>query len=432
MSSRAARRQSGQVLVFLAFAIVVLAAMLGLIIDGGMAQSQKQLSQEAADGAALAAGFNVQQFPANATFAAATASAQNVVTRDGLAASTLTLAYLKSDHTTAATSPANTTYVDATVTFNTNTYFMRIVSFNTFSVSSFAEVTLPTLRGTCAICLMSPSGNSAHYVKNDNMTVNGGSFFLQSSDAQAIKFDGTGTTLTVNGYGIYIVGCYQASAQNTITPTPTCSQATITDPDASAPYPSIANHLTYSGGNATLSSGIYNGLNIASGSTVTLNPGVYVLTGDLVLSGTLTGATSGGDGSGGATIFLACSSYPTPCTNTGGSGQVGAQINKSGGGLSLPQPTSGTYKGLSIFADRNNTGTNQIDQGTTETVSGTWYTLRMPFAAIHSNSVITVGNFIVDSFSLAQNVTLNVSYIPGTSYTPPGGSVPLSRLALTT
>jgi len=216
---------------------------------------------------------------------------------------------------------------------------------------------------------------------------------------------------------------------NTISPTPTCSVPTISDPDAGLAYPSGLTTQTYSGGNATLNPGIYNGLNVASGATVTMNPGVYVITGGgtaskptggLVLGGTLTG--------NGVTLFLACKNFPTPCSTAG---EFGALINKSGGSLTITQPTSGTYKGMSIFADRNNIATNTIDQGVTETVSGTWYTLRMPFAAIHANSTITVGNFIVDSFALTQNVTLNVTYIPNVSYTPPGGPIPLSRVALT-
>lgn len=136
-------RQSAQVLVLFALAFVVLTAVLGLVIDGGVAASQKQASQTAADGAALAAGYTIVQNSSAPTFAPSLAAAQNILTRDNLITSSLTLTYLQSENPDVlATTPAETKIVRARVSLSPSTYFLRILNYNTYSLTSTAEATL--------------------------------------------------------------------------------------------------------------------------------------------------------------------------------------------------------------------------------------------------------------------------------------------------
>jgi hypothetical protein len=70
----------------------------------------------------------------------------------------------------------------------------------------------------------------------------------------------------------------------------------------------------------TLNPGIYSSILISGNSTVTMNPGTYVVTGSISVLGN--GSLIGH----GVTIYLPCSSYPTACAT----GQVGASMTVSG------------------------------------------------------------------------------------------------------
>src|SRR5262245_18535167 len=71
-------KQSGQVLIGVAFALVVLAGFAGLAIDMATMRQQKRLQQSAADSAAIAGASNL-------TFTGVTTAAQNAATQNGFA-----------------------------------------------------------------------------------------------------------------------------------------------------------------------------------------------------------------------------------------------------------------------------------------------------------------------------------------------------------
>ena len=121
---------------------------------------------------------------------------------------------------------------------------------------------------------------------------------------------------------------------------------------------------------ATLSPGIYNdGIENAH----TLLPGVYVLKGDIDLNGN---DTLQGDG---VMLYMACSNYPSPCAAGATGAGIKATGNSNNGSLRLTAPTSGTFKGLTLFADRNNTavqtfrGNGSNESGPQSGSSGTIY-----------------------------------------------------------
>jgi hypothetical protein len=62
----------------------------------------------------------------------------------------------------------------------------------------------------------------------------------------------------------------------------------------------------------------------------------------------------------GATIYLACPSYPTPCAGPGARFRL-----ESGGQFVVDPPSTGEYAGLSIFADKGNTRSIQLLGGVT-------------------------------------------------------------------
>jgi hypothetical protein len=140
----------------------------------------------------------------------------------------------------------------------------------------------------------------------------------------------------------------------------------------------------------------------------TLSPGIYVLTGDITLNGN---DVLQGDG---VMIYLACSNYPYPCAP----GEEGARIKATGNGaLRLTAPTAEQcstqasvcpYVGLTIFADRNNTGVQTFrGNGTNESgpqsgSSGTIY-LKAGTLDLRGNGYTLASMIVTGKFSMNGN-----------------------------
>lgn len=160
--------------------------------------------------------------------------------------------------------------------------------------------------------------------------------------------------------------------------------------------------------NEVVNPGVWYDLELTDDGSITMNPGTYIITGYLQL-------IDGPDGPGkitanGVTLYFACPSNNPPywqsCTpgtgNQNGSGP-GGYLNLTGADVSttngwnpdstphtlrgtytLTAPTSGSYKGLTIFYDRQNYNPNfgatedhptgiEIEGGSADVLSGTIY-----------------------------------------------------------
>jgi len=91
---------------------------------------------------------------------------------------------------------------------------------------------------------------------------------------------------------------------------------------------------------------VYRSLEVGGSGKLTLQPGVYVVTGPVSVTGA--GRLTGTD----VTLYLACASYPTPCTG------AGASLNVGGSGVvALTAASTGSFAGLSVVADRGDIAT---------------------------------------------------------------------------
>src|SRR5262249_31640445 len=114
---------------------------------------------------------------------------------------------------------------------------------------------------------------------------------------------------------------------------------------------------------ATIQPGIYSAIEASGNAKLTLAAGTYVVKKWMKIGqqASITGT--------GVTIYLACQSYPNPCTPS----DQGAVIELPGTGtLSMSAPTTGAYKGVTVFADRNNTATSKVS-GQGSSFGGTLY-----------------------------------------------------------
>jgi Putative Flp pilus-assembly TadE/G-like len=388
------RGQSGQSMVLAAILMGVLVGFTGLAIDGGEATARQQLVQGAADGASLTAAYGIAV--ESETEAAATTDAGEVLTADGLATSDLTLTFLDSTGAVTAT-PSLVANVKAVVTDSAATYFLGAVGIPTIRVTAAAIASTDTAGNsagstTCALCLMKTSTTVLTTGSSDTVTLLA-PLQVNSNGGTAISL-GTNTSVTATQVLIPSGGGVHYSGGATLSPAPTVSPA-IADPFPTLAAPSIggsASAYTAPAGASAISPGLYSTISVPAGATLTLNPGVYVITGSL----TLTGGTVSGTG---VTLYLACSSYPVACGTPKAGGLISVSSSST---LSLSPPLIGTYTGFTVFADRNDNSTSTLT-GTSLTVRGTWYSILMPVRDNHNGDSLTLDQLIVTTFTLNNN-----------------------------
>jgi hypothetical protein len=219
---------------------------------------------------------------------------------------------------------------------------------------------------SCGLCVLEPSQTGLELTGSGQITVNNGGVLVNSSDQQQAVKVGSSAHLT----GTYIGGPsapagFQQTGGGIYTPAPVYMPA-INDPLAtlvqcpaagSVCPTTVRADVVISGTTAlTINPGIYNNIQVTNSAKLTLAAGTYIIKGSLKVGGqaSIIGA--------GVTLYLACPAYPTPC----GSNNNGAVVELTGTGtLSMSGPTTGAFKNVTIFADRNNINTSKISSNGT-------------------------------------------------------------------
>lgn len=394
--------QGGQTIALVALAAMVLIAFTGLVVDGGEVTTEHRDAQNAVDAAALAAAIQIAN---NHTEANATSVGTLVAGMNGISTSDLHLAYY--DSSGAATTGANqVATVTATIQHLFGTIFLPIIGIDSATVGATATATVAH-GAACVLCVMSPSASGAlNVTDNGGVTVTGGSIAVNSSSATALTLGSNG--VMTDGSGIDVVGGYQGGAGAVFNPSPTTGSTAVEDPFASVPVPSVSNHPSCC--TSPLNPGVYSTISILNNGTLTLNPGVYVVTGGITMSNnsSLIGH--------GVMIYMACSSYPTPCT----SGQAGASFTAQNNvTLDLSAPSSGTYQGMVVFSDRNNTSPIAFGNNGEARFLGSVYALSAQ-VQLSNNSGGTLNNRIVAStVSISNNGGFEINFDQSTNYVLP-------------
>jgi len=418
---RGASRQ-GQILPVFAGGLVVLFAICALVIDLGSSFMLRRQEQNAADPGALAAARYIPQGGAgrSAMWSAAcfyasqngfisqrsdnNASCVTGSTPDG---SVLTVNYPPS--TNAGPYAGDSKYVEVVITRKNNSFFGQIVGMGAFPVTSSAVAafddgsagasSLVSLDPTsCAAAHLHGGGGggsgggvyifpatgvtpgSGGFVQVNSVcgTANGGNDNCMDGSSGGLKIDG-GTTVTSNT--IYIAGgCVVSGGSATISAATDEQAPSVGDPLSLIRPPSPADLATRqcpSGGPTTgptspktcnLSGTVtvdpgtyYGGWNIANGTTLTLNPGIYIIAGGgIKQNGGLTAA------SGRVLIY----STDSPVCGAGGGGSAACQGKLDFAGTAalnlrgldknspcLPYGTPGCpYGGLLMWQDANASG----------------------------------------------------------------------------
>ena len=372
-------KQSGQVLIGVALAFVVLAGFAGLAIDMGTMRYQKRLQQTAADSAAVAGASNL-------TYTGWSTAAQNAAAQNGFQdggssslASCLPTAPIGTTCVEVHNGPQDVTYNGATISAGSHpgdanyvevliakvqpTYFMSVFGIDREPVIARAVATNtgggPVGGNGCIYSLGTPTkqvnfnkagfgstgtnyiiGPACGVVDNGNFVANGN---------VSVKMGSIGVGGQVNLPNNSTPDCTSAQPAG-VCPTPVPGMPYSGDPfTGKYPIPGVPSPGTVSttGGITTYTPGSYNGITVNSTTNAIFSPGLYYVTNSFHING------SANVCAGGTTTFAGAPAFT--CTYSGGvtffiTNNADVSIN-GGSSVQMYAPNSGTYGGLLFYQD---------------------------------------------------------------------------------
>jgi hypothetical protein len=411
---RARDGESGQAVVLIVAAMLVLIMCIGLVTDAGLLYSARRTMQEAADAGAFAGAVVLYQ---GGSTSDAVSAATADVTRNG---------YAHGDNGGLTTVTVNHPPVEGA--FAGNSQFVEVIIVNQVrTVLLPARSTLSTVRVRAvggaqpastghAILTLSPNESDAFKISGSgSLDVIGGGVYVNSNANPSVVAGGAGTH-----EASYFRTRGTVSGAEDFIPAPTIVPTQEPDPYANLPGPSTGGLPVFTNtvitSDRTLDPGVYvNGITHNASYTVTLRPGVYILKGGgLQFSGTgtirLDPAASAEQG---VMIFNTLSNYPS----TGGSCE---KLNFSGNGtLNIRAALTGTYRGMVFYQDDTCDKEMYVSGTGSTTAIGTWY---VPNAMIQiagdSNLTFNHAQLVSRKLNWSGNAQLIVNYNPLFSATP--------------
>ena len=396
--------ESGQALVFTALCMTCLFGMIAFAADVGVMLRERRALQVAADAAAVAGASELAY--GGAAAAAQTASAINGFT-DGSNGVTVSVATPPSSGPHAGASG----YVEVIVAKDQPTLFMKFFSFNSMNVKARAVATDAGIAQSCVIVTSKTASQAMSMQGSFDVSAPSCGVVVNSNAPDALNFTGSGGTLTAGSVGV--AGSASGKVGDS-SPAPVTGIVPVSDPlqDVPAP-PYTASSCTTVPTTSTIgpaSSGgtvCYNGSGKKSTITlnnVTLNPGIYVMNGDVSFSGTVTGT--------GVTMYL-----------LGG-------LDASNGTLNLTAPTGGSYAGILFFSARTDTSPLTFDKGSASGVlKGIIYAPAAPMQ-MHDSGGDTSGGLQLTTDLIVNTLYVQTSTLAITSYSQTTGIGPLTRVTL--
>jgi hypothetical protein len=369
-----ARRRSrrGSVVVLVAACLVVLLIFAAIALEGGGMLEQRRRTQAAADAAAMAAAEDLfRNFPANkgadsagsAESRALANAAANGFNHGNGATVDIRLSpetYFGGPHKGQTISKG---YVEVIVQRNQPRYFSGLISSETIPISARAVARgkwAPAFIGIHVLDLHEPGALRATGGGIGDIT--GGAAVVVNSDATDAAITTGGSTLKADTFSIVggtsgggFIGDVHTGEQ----PQP--------DPLRSLPEPKMSDYSEqangpkhYSNGNRVLQPGVYHGgITITGQANVLMMPGVYYIDGG--------GFSFSGQGN---LVAQGVMIYNAPKNSSDSINLSGS----AGGSVTMTPPTSGTYKGLTLFQERSADNTMNISGNGGFYVTGTFYT----------------------------------------------------------
>jgi Flp pilus assembly protein TadG len=408
--------EKGQHMAMAALLMPLLLAVMGLVIDVGFVYTRQRMAQNAADSAAQAGALVLK---ADGTSAAVNAAlyyaAQSGFNNDG---STNTV--VVNIPPTAGAFSGNSHYVQVRVTNFVNPIMSGIVYNGTYPVGSMATAGYQSSSMGAPVIVLDRSACSALGITGSAwIKVPNGNIHVNSNCSTAMT--ATGSAIIETQSPMTIVGGYRATGSVTFSQTPRTGQPVQSDPLLGLVQPNPSDYTIRGAGtaavpktwkftgssSATLYPGTYyGGLSFTGSNIITLMPGIYVMAG----SGfSVTGSTR----ITGSNVFIYITNDPSHPTGDGDWGNMKLTGSQS---VTLTPPATGTYAGMLIMQDRNDSQTADMTGSTS--LSGTSGIIYLPAATLNmTGSGDLYMNFVVDQLRMTGSTVLTVQ-----GYTGPGWS----------
>jgi hypothetical protein len=292
---------------------------------------------------------------------------------------------------------------------------MKALHLNSLTVSARAVGTIATTP-TCLVTL----GSTAPGLSVTNgaaLSISSCGIIDDATGSGALTASG-GSPITATSVGV--VGTTSISNGATVTPTPVTGITTVADPlsyfatpPPSSDYtsgcsvdPKVSTSRTI--GPSTSNSYVcYQGLTISNNSTVTLNPGLYIING-VGGTGKNQFSVSGGvlNGTTGVTFYLVNGAYFTV---------------SNGATLNLTAPTSGPYRGMLFYQDPGDTAADSFIGGSVAVLNGIFYLPKAALTLSNGNSSTFSTDLVVGSLTMTGSATLK-PYAPLNAASPLSGA----------
>ena len=343
------KSEQGQALIVIALAIVVLFGFAGLTIDGSRAFSDRRNAQNAADTAAMAAAL-ARTRGTDYTAAATSRTTSNGYNNNG----TTNIVAVTAVDSPSGACPATGKDITVAVTSYVPTTLARVFGWTQFTnivsatgracdVSGGAggpafpgQSVYTTKSGTC-----NSGANPALYNSGGDLQIWGGDVGSSSTDASCIKFNAGQTQLKLAETDHSVCSDLLSAATSGVSKGNISGQDGCGNLKMGQSFPSVPADLGITcSGNATksgstLSPGNYYKANFGNldfpGGATSLDPGTYcVMDGNVNVTGSLSGS--------GVTLYV----------------KQGSATFTNASTVNLTGPTSGAYKGLTVYLPPSN------------------------------------------------------------------------------
>jgi hypothetical protein len=405
---RTTSRRRGAVAPFVAVSLLTLTSVMALALDGGLLMHQRQRGRTAADAAALAAADNLfLHYPRNSGLDLSGSAKQAALS----AAAAVGYANDGADSTVTVNIPplsgnfvGKAGYAEVLITYNQPRAFSALWGSGRLPVTSRAVARGLWNSNGNGIIVLNPTMPSALNMNGGGaLNVLNATVIVDSNNASAAATGGGGSVATASmfkitgGYtlsnGASFVGTIQTGTQPVPDPL-----AYLTEPDPSTMTVQSKKKLSISNGDTTLQPGVYKGgIQLSGSANVTLEPGIYYMdTGGFSIGG---GVTLVGNG---VMIYNA----PSPKSNS----DVININGNNGASVTLSPPTSGPYKGISLFQDRTSTQSLSVAGNGNFNITGTFYAAKANLT-VAGNSATSMGSqYISDSLTVTGTTATNITW----------------------
>ena len=345
------KHERGQALIVIALALVGLAGIAGLVIDGGNIFLDRRKAQNAADSAALASALVRIRGEGDWVGTAMKSAAENGYTNDGV------------ENSVQVFSPpidgpqvGNVEYIQVIIRSNVKTFLMRVVGMKQYTnlvdaVARTKSAELKPLVNGIALVSLAPesncSTNKGFWLHgNVRFDITGGGVFINSNNKNCALIQNGSSGITVKGGdGIFVVGGARVEKPQLFAPSITVGVGAAAYPPFFMPTVTCDGEAQVNANGTSMSPGTWDEEFPPKGVTE-LESGVYCLSGGMKLNGPLTGS--------GVLLFVQSG---------------GVQIDPSAN-LQISAPTTGDNAGLLIFLPMDN-DSNVVINGSQSSFTGT-------------------------------------------------------------